>query len=907
MEATTSSMPKKRSRRFSLYLKQESELYLQKHQQQADRVTDWVFGLYTLLGILAAHTTNSWYLVFGYTGVSLVLYLVARLLVRQRLASRLLIGGVYALFTLQIIGQLHGMSEAQFVFFINLILMMRYQDGRVIVPYIVVFVVHQLSIMAATALLFMPHLAKYYISYTQEAGLIGIFLQFGLAILSAWLCAMHADANRKNALGLLEAQLDAQIKAQKLAASEEELRQNFEDLQTTQEHLIEAQERFDLAIQGVNDGIWDWNLRTDTVYFSPTIKTMLGYSDEEVDNSFEGIQALVHPEDIDMFRQEVTDYLDGHRTEYRVEMRLRRKNGNYAWILSRGKALRDKNGQAYRFIGSHTDITQDVVYEESLKAKNEELAASEEELRQNLEELHATQEALEEQSWILAQQTELLAEAERMASIASFRIDPQTNYFQYSNNLPLLYGFASDETPDLMINALSDYIHPEDREVPERLFERAIQEHLEEPITCQYRFKLPQQEEWRYFKAFVRTFQSLQGKHMVIGAVQDVSETVEKQKAIEEIFKKIKNSETKLRQNVTELKDAQEALASQKEKLEKAYSELKNTQSQLIQSEKMATLGQLVANIAHEINTPLGAIRSSSGNMTNILEELLRQDLPFLKTLSDEESQLFEKLVGQALETQQLLTTREKRNAKYELIETLEKEQIGEAQNIADLLVDMNVYQNVERLLARLHSPQLVDIIKSAHKMSSIIRSNQTIHTATERASKIIFALKNFARQDHSGEQKLTNINESIETTLTLYYNQLKHGVEVVKEMGRLPETMTYADEIVQVWTNIIHNAIQAMKGKGTISVRTWQEAELIKIAIGDSGPGIPEDIRDKIFSPFFTTKKAGEGSGLGLDIVRKIVEKHEGRIYFESEIGQGTTFYIELPVVSQNPTSLTQ
>ena len=136
---------------------------------------------------------------------------------------------------------------------------------------------------------------------------------------------------------------------------------------------------------------------------------------------------------------------------------------------------------------------------------------------------------------------------------------------------------------------------------------------------------------------------------------------------------------------------------------------------------------------------------------------------------------------------------------------------------------------------------------------------------------------------------------------LTLYYNQLKQGIEVIKNYPEdLPKIPCYPDELNQVWTNLIHNAIQAMESKGTLTIDVKQQQENILVSIIDSGKGIPAEILPKIFQPFFTTKPAGEGSGLGLDIVKKIVDKHRGTISFQSVPGN-TTFTVQLPIPVDN------
>ncbi|WP_051203430.1 PAS domain S-box protein [Hugenholtzia roseola] len=364
----------------------------------------------------------------------------------------------------------------------------------------------------------------------------------------------------------------------------------------------------------------------------------------------------------------------------------------------------------------------------------------------------------------------------------------------------------------------------------------------------------------------------------------------------------IKQTEQELNNNLEELFSVQEHLHAQKAVLEQTLIELKSSQSQLVHAEKMATLGQLVANIAHEVNTPLAAIRSSAGNMALTLESLLPTISLFFDKISAQEKDLFKTLLETVLSGESLLSTREKRGFKYQLIDLLSSPPWSDfeekADEIADMIVEMGLGAQKELYLQVLRQPQGVAILRHVFALSGILRSNQTIITATERASKIIFALKNFARQDQSGEKQPLDINESIQMTLTLYQNLLRQGIEVECDFATLPALSCFIDEIPQVWTNLIHNAIQAMKGEGKLKIQTQLEAEnKILVSIADTGGGIPLSVQAKIFEPFFTTKAAGEGSGLGLDIVRKIVEKHQGRIWFDTQENVGTTFFVELPI----------
>jgi signal transduction histidine kinase len=166
-----------------------------------------------------------------------------------------------------------------------------------------------------------------------------------------------------------------------------------------------------------------------------------------------------------------------------------------------------------------------------------------------------------------------------------------------------------------------------------------------------------------------------------------------------------------------------------------------------------------------------------------------------------------------------------------------------------------------------------------------------------DRVAKIIFALKSFSRFGGVQVWTAADLAEGLETVLTIYQNQIKHGTELVRRYEDLPRVRCLPDELNQVWTNLVHNALQAMDHKGTLTVGLRREGSDVLVSVSDTGCGIPEDIRARIFDAFFTTKPAGEGTGLGLDIVRKIIDKHHGRIDVESEVGVGSTFTVRLPI----------
>ena len=360
-------------------------------------------------------------------------------------------------------------------------------------------------------------------------------------------------------------------------------------------------------------------------------------------------------------------------------------------------------------------------------------------------------------------------------------------------------------------------------------------------------------------------------------------------------------------QDIADRKQAEKLLAEYNRTLEKQVEErtqelsqtlhhLQATQNELIQSEKMAALGQLTAGVAHEINSPLGAIRASASNIAQALSESLAELPQLLQRLSAERQKDLFSFIERALKSEPPETTKERRQYKRALARELEASEIDKARRIADNLTDMGICDRLEPFLQLLKDPDADIIVQLAYNLNRLQSNSQNTVAAVEQASKVLFALKTYAHQDQSGEKKEVQITEGIETVLELYRNQLKHGVEVIRSYETLPPISCYPDELIQVWTNLIHNAVQAMQGKGRLEISAFEREGQAIVGVTDSGSGIPPEIQSKIFQPFFTTKSAGEGSGLGLDIVCKILEKHYGKIEVESVPGK-TTFTVAIPI----------
>jgi len=315
-------------------------------------------------------------------------------------------------------------------------------------------------------------------------------------------------------------------------------------------------------------------------------------------------------------------------------------------------------------------------------------------------------------------------------------------------------------------------------------------------------------------------------------------------------LRKTTTSIDNLNREIIDRKNAEESVRLAYEELEKSNKELKETQSQLVQSEKLASIGQLAAGVAHEINNPVGFIASNFETLENYMKKI--------KKLLQMYGELLEEI--EASEKTELL---DKANT------------IGKSQN--DMKIDF--------------------ILKDLPGLFNDSREG------IDRVTSIVQNLRDFSRIDQPGSLDKYNINDGIKATLVVAQNEIKYDADIKTELSEVPIILCKAGQINQVLLNILMNAAQAINSqkrnnRGSITIRTYSTDDNVVCEISDDGPGIEPDKLPKIFDPFFTTKPVGKGTGLGLSVSYDIIVlKHNGKLIVDSHVNEGTKFTIKLPL----------
>jgi len=316
------------------------------------------------------------------------------------------------------------------------------------------------------------------------------------------------------------------------------------------------------------------------------------------------------------------------------------------------------------------------------------------------------------------------------------------------------------------------------------------------------------------------------------GVIKDITE---RKRAEDELRKSHDELEDKVLERTADLQTANTALQAEKAFQEELIRKLAEAHNQLLQSEKMASIGQLAAGMAHEINNPIGFVHSNLGTLKHYIDDLL-------KTLTAYEA------------SEEELT--EKTRAELDKLR------------------------------------QQIDIVYLRKDVGNLLSESME---GLQRVKRIVQDLKDFSHMEGE-ERQLSNLEQGLDSTLNIVWNELKYKADLVKEYSGIPEIECIPSQLNQVFLNMLMNAVQAIDVHGVITLRTGQEGDNIWVEVEDTGKGIKPEHLERIFEPFFTTKPVGSGTGLGLSLSYGIVQKHGGHIEVKSEVGKGTIFRVVLP-----------
>ncbi|PJZ84195.1 ATP-binding protein [Leptospira harrisiae] len=661
----------------------------------------------------------------------------------------------------------------------------------------------------------------------------------------------------------------------------------------------EEEVRLKLALESGQSGVWDFSLRLGKAYFSPEYARMLGFEPEHFPQNFSHWETLVHWEDREQIRSLFENYLNGSIESHDLEIRMFTRSGKTVWVWSRGKVVeRDENDLPVRVIGTHIDITERKKTEirtEAVIKIGQKSSRTESEDKILLLALRYSLQLTESslgfvricRDGVTLSESGLYTMRDQSTSVF-MPIDSSTTLPRIIRELPLKFNLKENESVELTLyNKRTEYEGIDFKEVEllgTELVHILVRKRTEDLLLA---------SEWN-LQSIVEC--SPNGILILVdGNIQFYNRSSEilllqnknqmKNKKVSEVFgflngddpfefiQSLSNNGFAPDQNVVEkniiLSNGQKKWISFWA-IEIIYngevsilvylndlSKAKDTEIQLLQSEKLATIGQLAAGVAHEINNPMAFISSN-------LETMKR----------------YHKQVSNIVESVTMV---------------LKKYQMDPA--VSKIISDWDRFDLSNVLLDT--SDMLEESIDGASRVVDIVRN-----------------IKSFAHVNKEESFVLCNLNDVITSAINISHHNIKYDSVVEFSFDKnLPDLPCHPQEIGQVIINLLVNAGHAIEEKkkhglfpdtqgekpGKIEIKTsWVSSEnnqqFAKIIIKDNGIGIPEDIQSRIFDPFFSTKETGEGTGLGLSISMDIIRKHKGKIDLESVRCEGTTFSISLP-----------
>ncbi len=621
--------------------------------------------------------------------------------------------------------------------------------------------------------------------------------------------------DRKNAeiaLENLKNELETRV-GERTAALEQEVEQR-----------LQSEERLRDISEAAGEYIWELDAQGKYIFVTEKVKLVKGYSPEEL----LGCSPLefIPPEDVAPVLK-ILEQAAAQKSSFRLEHRDILPNGEMVWEEVNGLPILDAQGEIIGFRGAGLSITDRKQAEMKLQQANAQLEIKVQErtasLRQIMKDLAASEATLQE--------------AQQMAHLGSWRLDALTQEVSWSDEMFRIFGMHPGQ-PVPPLEERQKNIHPEDLEAWKAAIYEAM--HHNCPYEIEFRY-FRGGDDLRYLRGSGRPIANEHGEVVrLVGTVLDITDRKQAELAL-----KTANEALELRVEVR-TRELQETVAD----LETTLQDLKLAQSQLIQSEKMSSLGQLVAGVAHEINNPVNFIYGNLNYASEYTHQLLRLLKAYQKNYP---------------------------------------EPAAEVHHIAEEIDWEFIIDDLPKLIA-------------------------SMGVGAERIQKIVLSLRTFSRMDEA-DLKSVDIHEGIDSTLMILQHRLKAkqhypAIEVIKKYADLPLVECYPGQLNQVFMNILSNAIDALEERdqgrsskelladpSCIWITTEVRQAMVCIRIKDNGVGIPPQVLQRLFDPFYTTKEVGKGTGMGLSISYQIIsDRHNGTLECISQPGAGAEFIIQIP-----------
>ncbi|NVJ54337.1 MAG: PAS domain-containing protein [Campylobacteraceae bacterium] len=595
-------------------------------------------------------------------------------------------------------------------------------------------------------------------------------------------------------------------------------------------------QRYEHAINGSKDGLWDWDLSSNKVYFSKIWKEMLGYKENELTNSLETWKKLVHPDDIELATKDILANHRGKTTHYENVHRLKHKDGHWVWILDRGKTIFDKNGIAIRMVGFHTDITKQKELEVSLMSSEKNLL-----------------------------------KAEKMSNLGHFRYDFKNNILTLSKNIKTVFGL-DDETKITLEDLVKNFTHEEDREnVVKRFF---LGKYKKRGYRTEYRIIRQSDKEVRHVNCNIE-FKKDKSKevNLVIGTIQDITE-----------FALIQNELSILRQAVeqapisfviTNVNGEVEYVNSHFTKVSGySFSEITGKNIDVLQSDTMD----------EEEYNALWETISSGKTWSGVFKNISKSKKEFWERaiifpiFSKKDKKIINYMAIKQEITKELKLQEELKDKEELMIAQSRHAAMGE-------MISMIAHQWRQPIsvVAMSANNILMDIELDMLDKEALKENAQDIISQTQYLSQTIEDFRNFFKPNKQKESFY--VEDVFKDAISVMGKTLENNnIELNQEFTSGKKVNSFEKEFLQVIINILKNAkevlVQREIENRRIDIYEYLDSENIIIKICDNAGGIPEEIIHNIFEPYFTTKNELEGTGLGLYMSKTIVEKHlEGKI----------------------------